>query len=208
MRSPTRSAAPLTPSASGLRLTLMSDLGRLLWTERVRRRWTRLVFPLAVGLPLAYWASRNALIVLSTAAICMAILLISQRIRLDVRERGVVVVGFFAKRNYRWSEITAFSPMPLSTGSPGSIGSVVVDGVNHEILALGEPGLYGKLRELNGLLELSRVAEGAVRAPAPPDGRRSDFTRRRLTLWLGPGAAWWPRGTNDAGDSNTPDDAG
>jgi hypothetical protein len=117
---------------------------------------------------------------------------LARRIRLEVHENGIVVVGFVVKRRYGWSEITAFSPMPLSTGRPGFCGAVVVDGVNHEIGALGEPGLYSKLRELNALLEAKRASEGGTYAPPPLDYRRSDWTRRRLTLRLGPGAAWWP----------------
>ena len=130
----------------------------------------------------------------------------AQRVRLEVRERGVVLVSFISKRRYAWSEITAFSPMPLSTGRPGFSGSVVVSGVNHEILALGEPGLYEKLTKLNALLEQHRPVGEAAFVPPPPDGRRSDFTRRRMTLWLGPGAAWWPkapRGTEAERESTT-----
>jgi len=169
------------------------NLGRLLWRERVRRRWTRLVVPLLVGLPLVFLITRSWLTLLATAFLCVLILLLSQRIRLDVREEGVVVVGFLSRRRYRWSDITAFSPMPLSTGKPGFSGSVVVSGVNHEILALGEPGLYEKLRELNGLLEQHRASTEESYVGVRVDGRRSDFTRRRLTLWLGPGAGWWPK---------------
>lgn len=168
------------------------DLGRMLWCERVHRRWTRLGVPVAVGLPAVFIVSRSWLAVLATAVLILLIFATAQRLRLEVRERGVVVVSFISKQRYAWSEITAFSPMPLSTGRPGFSGSVVVSGVNHEILALGEPGLYEKLRKLNSLLDQSRSARGTVFVPPPPDGRRSDFTRRRMTLWLGSGAAWWP----------------
>lgn len=148
---------------------------------------------MVVALPLVLLITRSWLALVATAALCVLVLLLAQQIRLDVCEGGVVVAGFVSRRRYRWSDITAFSPMPLSTGKPGLSGSVVVAGVNHEILALGEPGLYEKLRELNGLLAQHRVSADESYVPSQPDDRRSDFTRRRLTLWLGPGAGWWPR---------------
>ena len=170
------------------------DLGRVLWCERVHRRWTRLGVPVVIGLPAIFLVSRSWLAVLATAVLILLIFARGQRLRLEVRERGVVVVSFISKQRYAWSEITAFSPMPLSTGRPGFSGSVVVSGVNHEILALGEPGLYEKLRKLNALLIQHRPVGREAFVPPQLDGRRSDFTRRRMTLRLGPGAAWWPKG--------------
>lgn len=123
----------------------------------------------------------------------LVVMILAGRIRLEAFEEGVVVGGFVRTRRFRWSEITAFSPMVLSTGKPGSTGAVVVDGVNHELLAVQEPGLYEKLRELNEVLLASRGNDGAEHTPPTMDLRRSDWTRRRQTLWLGPGAAWWPQ---------------
>jgi hypothetical protein len=169
----------------------MAGSGGLLVAHRRPVPWRRILGLSVVILPATFALSRSVAMVALVALPLLVLTLLAGRIRLLAFEEGVVVGGFLVTRRFCWSEITAFSPMVLSTGKPGFTGAVVVDGVNHELLAVQEPGLYEKLRELNELLLASR-GDGVEHVPPTMDMRRSDWTRRRQTLWLGPGAAWWP----------------
>jgi hypothetical protein len=173
----------------------VGDLGGLVGVHRSRASSWRVLVLAIVLLPLVFITTRELYAVALAAGGLVAIVLLARRIRLEVREEGIVVGGFISSRRYRWHQITAFSPMPLSTGKPGISAAVVVDGVNHEILVLHEPGLYQTLRRLNEMMLRHQASTDPDHTSPLVDGSRSDWmrTRNRTTLWLGPGAAWWPR---------------
>jgi len=178
----------------------VDDLGEVLRSYRRSVAWRSPLILGVVLVPAAFVVTGSWIAASLSALGLIGVAALSGRIRLLVCDGGIVVGGFLRTRRFRWSQITAFSPMVLSTGKPGVTGAVVVDGVNHEILAVQEPFLYDKLRDLNELLLAHRSPTGADHVAPTTDHRRSDWTRRRQTLWLGPGAAWWPAHRSDPPD--------